>query len=130
MSRPRAGHCWTGIRRKNGAFLALIQDWSGRWLTTGEAAAWPRCPRCRRPTNDRPFDSPLCSICYFYKSGLPVDEFWRIHDTGYPKAPYNIGRACTNQMHILRALNEPNANWRQILKSQTIPANARVNRSG
>jgi hypothetical protein len=118
MGRPRAGHGFTGFIRENGEMLHLISDWSGRWLTTGEAAKWPRCPRCRRPTNDEPFGSPLCAICYFYRNGLPVDEFWRIHNSGYPRAPYNIGKASHKLSYVLAALNQSPSNWRMILKSQ------------
>lgn len=38
-------------------------------------------------------------MCYFYGTGLPVDEFWRLHKAGYWLAPYNIGDRVTETHH-------------------------------
>jgi hypothetical protein len=96
--RPKAGHTWTVIWR-GGREIHLIQNDAGQWITTGEAKDWRRCTRCRRPFEADPFDSGLCTTCYFYKSGLPVKEFWRLHNEGYYLAPYNIGRRCTKNLN-------------------------------
>jgi hypothetical protein len=70
------------------------------------------------PFESDPFDSGLCSICYFYKTGLPVTEFWRLHDEGYFLAPYNIGARCTKtELDFNKLIN---GNWRQALKEQVI----------
>lgn len=119
MSRPRVGHGTTAFS-SGGKLIWLFQDENGIWLTTGHARGWPRCTRCRRPHKSSPFDSGLCSTCYFYKTGLPADEFWRLHKTGYYLAPYNIGDRCMRQERLFdrTRLDAPHANWRAILKSQ------------
>lgn len=91
MSRPRAGHLWTSISQKNGKHLHLITNDAGFWITTGEAKDWRRCPRCRRPFEADPFSSGLCPICYFYKSNLPLEKFWRLYDEGYYLHPCRAG---------------------------------------
>lgn len=117
MARPRAGHSWTWIDvgEKN---IHLIQDEAGRWLTTGQARGWPRCARCRRPERCMPFGGDVCPTCYFYKTGMPVDEFWRLHKSGYQLAPYNIGRACMKNHEILHQINLEPKRWRSILRTQ------------
>ena len=65
-----------------------------------------------------PFGGTVCSICYFYKTGLSVDDFWRLHDSGCQLAPYNIGRACTKNYKILHRLNAEPQSWRAILRTQ------------
>lgn len=90
MGRPRAGHAWSSKKVGNRWVAILFGEVSG-WITTGEAQGWRRCPRCRQPIEASPFDSDLCVSCYFYRTGLPVKDFWRIHSEGYPLAPYNIG---------------------------------------
>lgn len=119
MGRPRAGHGWTGFFRK-GRFIALMTNDKGEWITTGSARGWPRCTRCRRPYEHDPFDSKMCTTCYFYKSGLPIKDFWRLHDEGHPLAPYNIGKMMMARMVWDRnPLEDPKINWRRYLKSQT-----------
>lgn len=90
MGRPRAGHGHTYFWRK-GHMRDVIFD-GEQMVPTYAAHAWARCSRCRRPEKWMPFDMGLCSTCFFYGSGLPVEQFWRLHDQGYRWAPYNIGR--------------------------------------
>src|SRR5262245_29265845 len=87
--RPRAGHGWTGFMRGN-KFISLIATCDGRWVTTGEAASWPRCSRCRKPEDQIPAESGLCVHCYYYKSPeRDVNWFWA-HKEDY-LFPYSIG---------------------------------------
>jgi hypothetical protein len=116
MSRKRAGHASTAIIDQKGRMIWLIQRVDGVWITTGEARGWPRCRRCRRPHQQSPFDSELCSTCYFYKA-LPVDEFWRLHNAGYYLAPYNIGKRCMQNTNVLRTLYG-RRDWRARLREQ------------
>jgi hypothetical protein len=113
--RPRVGHGWTSLLKKNGRTVHLILNYAGRWITTGEAKGWPRCKRCRRPFEASPFNSGLCTTCYFYKTGLSVKDFWRLHKEGYPLAPYNIGEKSSNGLRILAA---EKGNWRSALARQ------------
>jgi hypothetical protein len=62
-----------------------------RFVHTYEGHNWARCSRCRRPEKFMPFDQGLCVICFFYGNGLPVEEFWDLHNQGYEWAPYTIG---------------------------------------
>ncbi|HTG95738.1 MAG TPA: hypothetical protein VL866_24265 [Pyrinomonadaceae bacterium] len=116
MSRPRAGHAWTAFKDSSGRFIHLIAKSDGRWITTGEAQGWHRCPRCRKPFDVDPFDSGLCVHCYFYGNDLPSDEFWRIHKSGYPFAPYNIGQRVTKNRLDLSGLSR--GDWRKALREQ------------
>lgn len=95
--RPRAGHAWSAMRigPKQRTVWIMTND-DGKWITTGHARGWPRCTRCRKPIEASPFNSGLCPICYFYKR-ISVDEFWRLHKTGYYLAPYNIGKRCQRE---------------------------------
>ena len=100
MGRPRAGHSWSwmlvGPTKRD---VPIMTNDAGKWITTGHAQGWPRCNRCRKPMEAAPFDSGMCPICYFYKSGrITVDGFWRLHNAGYWLAPYNIG-ARTSREH-------------------------------
>lgn len=106
MGRPRAGHAWSRMFRGNRSIHILFGEVSG-WITSGQAQGWRRCSRCRKPIEASPFESELCVHCYFYRSGLPVDEFWRIHETGYPLAPYNIGRRIIATHHPDLATSPP-----------------------
>src|SRR6185369_1030546 len=99
MTRPKAGHGWTIRYRKGKQPIHFIFSPVSGWITSGEAQGWRRCPRCRKPFEVDPFESGLCIHCYFYKSSLPVSEFWRIHESGYPYAPYNIGRRFLYSTH-------------------------------
>ena len=114
----RAGHGWTWFTR-NGKSVHLIANDAGHWITTGEAQGWARCPRCRRPFEACSIGSKgLCYICYFYKSGMPIDEFWRLHNDGHYLAPYNMGRRSMANRFDLRGLEDLRVNWRRYLKTQ------------
>ncbi len=91
MSRPRAGHSWTWDDRGH----SIFQRSNGEWVPTEFAQGWPRCSRCRGPSEDMGagVGPKLCVTCYFYHC-LSVAEFWRLHEAGYRLAPYNIGRRC------------------------------------
>ena len=116
VSRPRAGHAFTAITR-NGKMIWLLQLGDGRWMPTSIAMDWPRCPRCRRPTEpvEMAECGGKCCICYYYKSGMSSDEFWRRHNAGEYFAPYNIGRRMN--FVSLRAIDRA-PNWRQAIAAQ------------
>ena len=114
--RRRAGHAWTFIVNK-GKYIPLIQNDEGRWITTGEAKDWRRCPRCRVPFENSPFECGLCSDCYFYKV-IPVSEFWRLHDEKYFLAPYYRAKIAGNTYIDRGELN--NGNWRKALREQIV----------
>jgi hypothetical protein len=90
VSRPRAGHGW--VPKQRGVRVSLLFGEVSGLIPTGKAAGWPRCSRCRKPIEASPFESGLCSTCYFHRAELSAEEFWRLHDEGHPLAPYNIGR--------------------------------------
>lgn len=118
--RYRAGHAWTGFCSKNNKTVHLLLNDAGIWITTGEAQGWRRCPRCRVPFENDPFDSGLCSMCYFYKSGLSIDDFWRLNKEGYYLAPYVIGSKTMKAVEKLDWNKLRNGNWRQALKAQRV----------
>lgn len=92
MSVPAAGYSWSSIPRSAKCcaardYVPILMTARGKWVTTGEASGWPRCPRCRKPVDESPKDG-LCSTCYYYKV-LPREEFWA-HEKDF-LFPYNIG---------------------------------------
>lgn len=112
MTRPRAGGGWSAIKAGD-RYVPIMQDDACVWVTTGVAVGWPRCVRCRRPFERR--ETPCadhCVICWFYHM-LPVGAFWRIHDTGYPLAPYNHGR---RSMRTGVPSPKNGETWRQALR--------------
>lgn len=119
--RPRAGHGWTAFYRK-GQMIWLMGRWDGTWALTSEAINWPRCVRCRGPHEQSPFNSGMCSTCYFYKY-IDVKDFWRLHNAGFELAPYNIGRRLMQHTTAWdrRPLEDPKIDWRAYLKTQVPP---------
>lgn len=71
----------------------------------------------------------MCNICYFYKH-ISINEFWRLHEEGYPLAPYNTGRAAMaeEQQEWLYGLCEAR-DWRAYLLSQPGPTFLEFKRS-
>lgn len=88
MGRPRAGH---GFTIRNG--VHLIADDHGEWVPSGVAAQWKRCVRCRRPTQHE-FGDGLCNTCFYYKTGMTGEEFWKRERDEF--FPYTIGRKISN----------------------------------
>lgn len=117
MGRPKAGHGWS-IAGPPGKHIHVMQLWDGKWVTTGVATGWPRCWRCRVPVDRSPFDTGLCSICYFYHA-ISVKAFWLLHNAGYELAPYNIGKAGQSESawKVLHELNHA-SNWRAVIRRQ------------
>ncbi len=101
MSRPRAGHGMTAVRRgKN--LVWYISNSDGEWITTGMAKGWTRCARCRRPeehTHALSDGRQVCNTCFYYKC-LPSGEFW-LHKGDY-LFPYSIGRRMMAAKHPAR----------------------------
>jgi hypothetical protein len=118
MGRRRAGHASLSFL-KNGKFVHLILNDAGRWIPTGAACGWRRCPRCRVPFENDPFDSGLCVTCYFYHSGLDRKEFWRLHKEGYWLAPYNISLRRCHARDDTAALKS--GNWQKAIQEQGWP---------
>jgi hypothetical protein len=119
IGRPRAGNGWTSFTRgQRGIKLIFLDD--GRLATTGVAAGWPRCIRCRGPYEQAPFGSGACPTCYFYHM-ISIEDFWRLHKAGYPLAPYNIWQRNTMARFDMRPLSDPKVNWRDYLRNQPAP---------
>lgn len=121
MGRPRAGYGWTCFRRGKRT-IALI--WSeGRWVTTGEAARWPRCIRCRRPVENL-VPGEHCGGCWYR---LATPEQRREHFA------QRYGVSLQNSLidSFVRwdrtPLSDPAVNWRHYLKESqmVIPDNQR-----
>lgn len=114
--RPRAGHARTAISRRGKCiWLMLLSD--GRWVPTGTARGWPRCSRCRRPTERGELAAcdGMCSTCCYYMGEMTVEEFWERHESGEYYAPYNIsGR---NDDHSLSRIIEAR-DWRRAVADQ------------
>lgn len=51
--------------------VPVIHDSIGRWFTTGEARGWPRCERCRWPSNE--ILDRFCWLCRA-RLGLPWER--------------------------------------------------------
>jgi len=65
----------------------MLADDFGNWVPTGVACMWPRCVRCRRPTQHK-FGTGMCTTCYYYHA-LPKGTFWEHKNDFF--FPYNIG---------------------------------------
>lgn len=84
MSRPRAGH---GSTRING--IDAIGNDAGEWIPSGKAKGWPRCLRCRRPTESFEELEGYCTTCFFYRLLPTAEDFWSYKECYL--FPYNIG---------------------------------------
>src|SRR5579863_4253057 len=98
--RRRAGNAWTAILRK-GRLTWVMMDSAGNWISTGRAAGWPRCQRCRKPIEHAEFSAlhGKCHHCHYYT--MAGDEFWS-HEADY-FFPYNIGERCMRFEHTPEA---------------------------
>jgi hypothetical protein len=112
--RPRAGNAWTAVFR-NGRLIPLIFSDSGKWITTGEAKGWRRCSRCRKPYELDPFESGVCSTCYFHKM-IPAGTFWSYDK--HPLFPYNIGDRFRESLEPVLADLDKAKDWRRALRER------------
>lgn len=104
MSRPRAGHAWTGLTSRSD-LVYLIARADGHWITSGCARGWPRCSRCRRPTEQAEYDAcdARCCTCYYYHSDRGGRAFWDCKADDF--FPYGIGarqKPVPRSMHALK----------------------------
>jgi hypothetical protein len=97
MSRPRAGHGWTMIKRGE-KYVHYIANDDGEWVPAGVACNWERCSRCRRPTQIAFGSNTLCNSCYYHKS-LSPGEFWDRKNDKY--FPYNIGHKMIHERTVV-----------------------------
>lgn len=84
----------------------VIDFGDGEFRPSWEARGWPRCCRCRRPTQPEGLGPSVCRLCYFFNI-IGRHEFWRLHDAGDKRHPYVRSKNLLEKRAAVAQMQEP-----------------------